>query len=382
MRQQRRTETGEILPLTSLRGITAVWVVLYHTYESYDWLHFASGFVLRGYLGVDIFFTLSGFILAVSHCPAFKTTPLKEFTMVFMVKRVARVWPLYAFCTLCYTSLFLCGLGGKQMSAGELGVLLPINLAMIQEWHLGASIIRPGWSISAELAAYLLFPLLLRLAVLSRAAAAVTCGGVAISFLVIVGAPDGIGHGTINVWEPDSFWPIARCISEFTLGMLAYRVFMIRAARRVIRKPWVAWITLAALIILLPAPNTDVLLILTIPLLLLLLATRKTLSTRLLALRPFVFLGRISYAIYLLHWAFLPAIRVDRPLAAWMSPAAAHLLALCVTYAALVGAATLLYHRIEKPGRRWIMSMVSRSDLGSMLLSARVPAPASGSAAK
>jgi peptidoglycan/LPS O-acetylase OafA/YrhL len=364
---------GEILPLTSLRGLGAVWVLLYHTYEAYDWFSFGTVFLQRGYLGVDVFFTLSGFIIVLSHSASFNFKPRRQIYITFLVKRIARVWPLYAFCTIWYSALFAFGFGSNHISLTTLRFLLPINLAMIQEWHLGQSIVRPGWSISAEFAAYLLFPILLQLAVRSRNVLAIACAIVAFSLLAVVGGPGGIGDGTINVWAPDSFWPLVRCLSEFTLGMLAYRVFRAHAnwkgvaARWAlwITSPWALWITIGTLVGLGYMQNTDLLIVLMLPLFLVQLAKTDSALTGILTLRPFVFLGRISYAIYLTHWAFLPAIRGERSFEGWIGPRLAHIVTLVAVYSALLMTATVLYYVVEKPSRRRIMSLFLKTKWGA-----------------
>ncbi len=86
--------------LTSLRGIAALLVVLYHIKH---WLHAYPitenlGFLYnKGYLAVDFFFILSGFIIAFNYRNQF----LDKFTTqkygIFIYKRFARVYPLHFF---------------------------------------------------------------------------------------------------------------------------------------------------------------------------------------------------------------------------------------------------------------------------------------------
>ena len=54
----------DLKPLTSLRFIAAFWVLLYHFKDHLGLGIGQFGLVADGYLGVDLFFTLSGFILA------------------------------------------------------------------------------------------------------------------------------------------------------------------------------------------------------------------------------------------------------------------------------------------------------------------------------
>jgi len=85
----------EIKALTSLRGIAAIAVVLQH-FSATAQLH-SSGWipsiVPHGYMAVDFFFVLSGFIMSYNYFPLFQTDGIRAF-LPFFLKRVARIFPL------------------------------------------------------------------------------------------------------------------------------------------------------------------------------------------------------------------------------------------------------------------------------------------------
>ena len=88
------TDRNEIYPLTGVRAVAAIWVVLYHMesmlVRSYPDLYFVIKPVVEtGYLGVDLFFILSGFIIAYT-----SITP-KESKLSFLLKRITRKFPQY-----------------------------------------------------------------------------------------------------------------------------------------------------------------------------------------------------------------------------------------------------------------------------------------------
>jgi hypothetical protein len=128
------------------------------------WPHLDVGFVpvavTKGYLGVETFFVLSGFILSHVYLEA---TGEKRFRYGgFLWARLARVYPLHL-----VTLFGMIGLGLVATAAGMSidGSLtnwrdLPAHLTLTHAWGLAGSSAfnHPSWSISAEWAAYLGFP--------------------------------------------------------------------------------------------------------------------------------------------------------------------------------------------------------------------------------
>src|ERR1700744_4959496 len=91
----------DIPALTGLRGVAALWVVLFHME-----LETPIPIIEKGYLGVDIFFILSGFILM--HVYADR----KEFNYnEFVRARLARIYPLHML-SLVVLGIIVCLLPG------------------------------------------------------------------------------------------------------------------------------------------------------------------------------------------------------------------------------------------------------------------------------
>ena len=74
----------ELRSLTGLRGVAALWVLWYHACDAARTPQFGFG----GYLGVDIFFVLSGFVLAYNYAGVRLTYA------GFLWKRLARIYPV------------------------------------------------------------------------------------------------------------------------------------------------------------------------------------------------------------------------------------------------------------------------------------------------
>jgi peptidoglycan/LPS O-acetylase OafA/YrhL len=162
-------EPLNLKPLTSLRFFAAFWVVLFHY-----WPHLAAdstpAVVAKGYLGVELFFILSGFILCHVYLPAVEAGRFRYGD--FLWARLARIYPMHL-ATLIGIGL----IGGLALMAGlriDPNILslsaLPANLAMVHAWGLAPVVgwNHPSWSISAEWFAYLGFPAFAALALSLR----------------------------------------------------------------------------------------------------------------------------------------------------------------------------------------------------------------------
>lgn len=160
-------QPGPIGALTGIRFVAAAWVVLFHIQLFNDG---AFGplepFVRQGDLGVDLFFLLSGFVLAHNYLDHLGPSPSIPDAGRFLWARLSRIWPLYMVAIL---------LGGALLAIrqGAFGTTpkVPLTLGkfleqvvMIQQWRAYdvpySSWTGPAWSISAEWLAYLCFPVL------------------------------------------------------------------------------------------------------------------------------------------------------------------------------------------------------------------------------
>jgi peptidoglycan/LPS O-acetylase OafA/YrhL len=147
-------------PLTTLRFGAALWVVGFDYWP--DLTRSQMPHVLaKGYLGVELFFVLSGFILGHVYLASFGERRFRY--SAFLWARLARIYPTHL--------ATLAGMGALIAAAALLGLhvgdqfliwrSLPAQLTLTQAWGLGPAggWNHPSWSISAEWFAYLAFPL-------------------------------------------------------------------------------------------------------------------------------------------------------------------------------------------------------------------------------
>ncbi|MCB9976826.1 MAG: acyltransferase [Rhodospirillales bacterium] len=147
--------------LTSLRFFAVLYVILFHYH--FKFTPSVDLIISKGYLAVDFFFILSGFIL--THC-YFEALQNKTFSYRgFLIRRIARIYPVHLFTLalmlLCFGVYFL-GHFPLLENKPTLSDLIQ-NIFLVHSWGLASDLSynRYSWTISAELFAYLLFPVLL-----------------------------------------------------------------------------------------------------------------------------------------------------------------------------------------------------------------------------
>lgn len=129
--------------LTGIRGIAAVFVVIYHFTNA------KPVFFWNGYLAVDLFFILSGFIMSMVYQEKVSNGVTVDLYLKFLYHRFARIYPLY-FAVLIFTLVF-------YISGNINNLSLTVNILLLQSLF-GGSLVGASWSVSVEIIAYVLFP--------------------------------------------------------------------------------------------------------------------------------------------------------------------------------------------------------------------------------
>lgn len=145
--------------LDSLRGVCAVLVVMFHMPVASHWRDW--GLVQHGYLFVDYFFVLSGFVIAHAYAHRLKTTVDAG---RFMVRRLGRVWPLHALMLAAFVGLELVRLwthfdGATPFTRDRSIESIFTNLLLIQAFNIHPSLTwnGPAWTLSVEVGCYVVF---------------------------------------------------------------------------------------------------------------------------------------------------------------------------------------------------------------------------------
>lgn len=346
------TSDGDLRPLTAVRGIAAWMVVLYHIRLSIAGLPPAGVAALsKGYLAVDFFFLLSGFVIWLRYADRLRGRGLVGIGD-FLRRRIARVWPLHV-AILGYAvavALLLAATGRHDPQAFPFAQL-PLHLLLIQNWGFADDLTWnvPAWSISCEAAAYLLFPALIAVVDWRRMLTAVILLSLAGLFGLLHLAMSWGGAGRLGDMIP--VFGVLRCLIEFTAGTACCALWMRwRPRGRIMLVRALAigtGLSIAALAGLLPET-------LAIPAgfsaLLIAVALSAGLPRNPLDHPLLQYLGEISYATYLSHFMLFFSFKL-----AFVADAHAVPIGQVIAYLVLVLIVSIaLYHLVERPAQRAI----------------------------
>ncbi|ANI76512.1 acyltransferase family protein [Sphingobium sp. EP60837] len=287
-----------VASLTGLRGVAAVSVLLYHIPHQPAFAGFAIPLFSRAYLAVDLFFILSGFVISYGYHDRVLNHLGASSYIDFLINRMARVWPLHLIVTLVFGLRILLNISGSQ-SIDLTPANIFANLFMVQSWGWGTQpIAGNSWSVSTEVAAYLIYPLIAIIAFSRWAwAQAALCVG-----LLVLVASSGMGSsGPLDVNDSDSVLTLLRCLAGFSLGVLTFRVAEKPWCKALIDRPSGFALVCGLIALALLLPRADVLVVCLMPALVLSCYYDGPAARSVMA-NPLSFhLGLISYSIYLWH---------------------------------------------------------------------------------
>ncbi len=315
-----------------------------------------------GAVSVDIFFVLSGFILSLKYLPQIALGWNRSLFYEFLVKRFARIYPLHFFTFLAMVVLWLAAARSGYTAQNPVdhdSWSALCNLLLIHAWGVlpRLSWNAPSWSVSAEWLAYIaLFPL---------------CGlvlqrwswrsGLALTAILWIGFVSYVyfvhGGALVDVTTDGA----VRILPEFLGGYLVGRLMLDKGPTR-----YAATCLLGAamgLALALLFPHALVLLLPAILLLMIGLYAGGPVVDRLFGNRVMVFLGEISYSIYMLHgFALILVNQLARHLVSSPSATDALLvLSLKITLTLLL--AYVGFRWIECPARDVVASVLLRKKL-------------------
>ncbi|HEY2007890.1 MAG TPA: acyltransferase [Rhizomicrobium sp.] len=318
--------SGRIAALAGARAFPPLMVVMFHFSEGHHYSHVRPFDLLatRGYLWVEFFFVLSGFILTYAYWTKLKDLFARTGYFAFLRARLIRLYPLHLFMLL----LILVMVAGLRALAAQGGYLSIFDIKYHQDvsakgfwltfflahsWNTMDRLTWNGvsWFVSVEFALCLLFPLFLWLAEgrLWRGFALMAAGLAGLLALLFTSR-----HGLDITYHNG----VLRGLADFSIGV-GMAVLFRRLKPRDRLPEWMHSVLQVAILTLLGyvVMNTgwshtrmDIFTVLPLMIMVFALAFDRGLIARLLQMRLPQILGEWSYAIYLGQTTWLLAIRV------------------------------------------------------------------------
>jgi peptidoglycan/LPS O-acetylase OafA/YrhL len=346
--------------LTAVRFFAAIYVVLFHFSGRVIpfWNHIGSG-----YLGVDLFFVLSGFILMYNY--ADKATSQITFYRLFLSARIARIYPAFILAFILAAPAVISFALSRHSPAeawAKTAVAGVATLSLVHAWfpRLASFWNFPSWSVSGEMFFYLCFPLLAvwlkrfdeRRSLLLALACVLPAPGLLAFAIAKAGLP------SLNVPQSTlEFIPILR-LSQFVMGMAVGRIFLLRQHRPRLGLIWGILATLLAActaVFMRAIPHFPGIFLSTPVFALLIYALarceRPSIKVEPYALGGLVLLGDASYSIYILQWPLFYMCG--------LSITTITTLKLLSYLVLLVGASLASLKLVERPMRRWILRVLA-----------------------
>ena len=302
--------------LDGLRGVAALTVVFFHLFEAYATSHLDQQ-INHGYLAVDFFFILSGFVVGYAYDDRWKTMTTKD----FLKRRFIRLHPMVVIGAVIGAIMFYTqGCSAWDVSKVSITMLLVstlINALLIpaapgfeirgvgEMYPLNG----PSWSLFFEYIGNMLYAFFIR-----------KLSTVALSILVLLA---GCGLAVFAIWGPlgdicvgfsmnnnDMLGGFLRLLFSFSAGLLLSRVF------KPVKVRGAFWLVGISVVVLLAIPRIGgsenlwmnglydtVCAVIIFPLLVFLGASGKT--TDRITARICKFMGDISYPLYMVHYPFI-----------------------------------------------------------------------------
>ena len=225
--------------LDGLRGVAALMVIVFHCFETYV-PTFGTQIVNHGYLGVDFFFALSGFVIGYAYDDRWD----RMTTWGYFKRRLTRLHPMVIAGTVVGAALFffsgsyfpqtLSTPGWKFALCFIMGLLMiPCGMGLdIRGWGELNSFNGPNWSLTFEYIGNILYAFVLRH--LPKIVLAILCTGCAFFTLDLTMGwdvfglfPDGPQYTVIGGWSlttQQMYIGFTRLLYPFLCGLLISRI--------------------------------------------------------------------------------------------------------------------------------------------------------------
>ncbi|MBJ7339107.1 acyltransferase [Mycolicibacterium sp.] len=363
----RAASPATIHSLTGIRAIAAGWVVIAHfgdqLYGLFPATRHIDWWIDNGYLGVEVFFVLSGFIISYNYADRLRNGASRY--RDFLVNRFARLYPVH-FVTLLATGALVAAAAVANVSLNSASRYTPQsfigNLLMLQAAPGVPAWDAPAWSISAEALAYLTFPLTAW--ILSRLTSPRVAVAAAFAWL-LTGTAAMMAMRLVTTETTAPGMALLRISTEFVAGAMLWKAW--NSAGEPQGRKWdvLAGSAFALTVVgLATLPDWEALPLVLTPLIAVFViacaGARGPIGWA-LSTRPMIYGGKISYSLYMTHFIVFEIVRkVLRWEAFADSSLPVRVSVMAFYYFACFVSAVACYKLVEEPGRRAIQRWAAR----------------------
>lgn len=346
--------------LAGLRGICAWWVVFYHSLGLMN--DSVPGpvktLIEHGYLAVDLFFLLSGFVIFLSYHAALSTN-FPHSVRKFYWNRFSRIYPLHVVMLGGYLLLFVAFTylsSSRTPPSSYTWTSFIQSVFLIHMWFGGDLTWNvPSWSISSEWFVYLFFPLMAYSLRKLRGGIAMHlfCIALAAVILHVIYALSGLP----SIGSDIPHMALVRTMFEFLMGVFVgslyvnHRDFLARHATTALG----AFVLLCVLYAATTTPDYALIPI-TFAFLIAYLSVTTSWITAVLCTPALVYLGEISYSTYMVHYLVYDLLK------AGFITDTHHIdqLSLWLSFVAVFILSVTLHHAVDMPSQRYFRRQSAR----------------------
>ncbi|MDQ0279301.1 peptidoglycan/LPS O-acetylase OafA/YrhL [Arthrobacter silviterrae] len=363
-----QSRVSTIQALTGIRILAALWVVAEHfgsvLMGLFPGADRASVMINSGYLGVEVFFILSGFIISHNYAERFQNLSFAGYKE-FIQKRIARLYPVHIL-TLGAAGAFVLGASVLHIDLNSsekydtrsfiMNIFMMQSIPPAQAWN------NPAWSISAEFGAYILFPLFIVAVMRVKSKSWLLGLSGAAMMLVVVGMQyleikyEFSPTGYLGIW--------LRIFGEFTAGCFLWRFWKLgcKPSKRYDLLALTGLVGIVAIILWSNGVGARNFLVLPFIGIVILGCAGAVGPVRVFLSSRFMdFGGRISYSLYMVHFLVL---MVGGKILPWTHFVSSNwiirLIILLTYYVTSLATAVVVYKLVEEPGRKFISGFSKR----------------------
>ncbi len=366
-----KNRPSDIPSLTGIRGILALWVVVYHFWPDVLALapvfRFLTPIIGKGHFAVPAFFILSGVVLAHNYRHLGHTARRKDVAN-FLMKRLARIYPVHFVSLMAVLAMVIVSRsrGWSIADSGYTFVDFVLNLFLVHTWvpHFTLNWNYPSWSISSEWFAYLLFcPLMF---ICFRLTARWVWVVLALSIVATLGmyySPKEMWFRELLCVVPTFTWGATFVYAGNRQGAVSEAVEAQQPTRFVAFARDYAFIPVVLVIAscFMPTPYYSACLLISLGALICSLYVTGARPNSLYDFGPVRFLGEVSYSLYMTHTLAQKILYQLLPSGVYVYSSLLTKLIVASAYFALIAAfAVGMYYLVERPSRNLTRAFSSR----------------------